>query len=122
MRCCRSNVFSIQAAVTRQVPVLVHNICQLMHDRPLTAKYDGYASCPLLVGDGKAILAEFIYGGVPQEVTSTILGSQISNIWRAVLVNLMLGRLSLFVSTRVSHGVFSFTSRKISFQVIAKIL
>ena len=43
-------------------------MCQLMHGRALTAKYDGYASCPLLVGDGKAILAEFIYGGVPQEV------------------------------------------------------
>jgi hypothetical protein len=93
-----------------------------MHGRPLTAKYDGYASCPLLVGDGKAILAEFIYGGVPQEVTSIILGSQISNIWRAVLANLTLDRLSLFLSTRVSHGVLFFISRKISFQVIAKIL
>ena len=31
----------------------------------------GYASCPLLVGDGKAILAEFIYGGIPQEVQRT---------------------------------------------------
>jgi hypothetical protein len=39
-----------------------------MQGRALTAKYDGYASCPLLVGDGKAILAEFIYGGIPQEV------------------------------------------------------
>jgi sulfide:quinone oxidoreductase len=43
-------------------------MCQHMHGRALTAKFDGYASCPLLVGDGKAILAEFIYGGVPQEV------------------------------------------------------
>lgn len=41
-----------------------------MQGRALTAKYDGYASCPLLVGDGKAILAEFIYGGIPQEVQS----------------------------------------------------
>jgi len=61
-----------QAAITRQVPVLVHNMCQHMQGRPLTAKYDGYASCPLLVGDGKAILAEFICGGVPQEVRSLI--------------------------------------------------
>jgi hypothetical protein len=39
-----------------------------MNGRALTAKFDGYASCPLLVGDGKVILAEFVYGGVPQEV------------------------------------------------------
>ena len=58
----------LQAAVTRQVPVLVHNMTQLMNGRALTAKFDGYASCPLLVGDGRVILAEFVYGGVPQEV------------------------------------------------------
>jgi hypothetical protein len=25
--------------------------------------YDGYASCPLTTANGKAIIAEFIYGG-----------------------------------------------------------
>lgn len=33
----------------------------------LTGKYDGYASCPLFVGDKKLILAEFKYDGVVDE-------------------------------------------------------
>jgi hypothetical protein len=31
------------------------------------AKYDGYASCPLFVGDGKLMMIEFKYGGVADE-------------------------------------------------------
>jgi len=30
----------------------------------LPAKYDGYAGCPLFVGKGKLMLAEFKYDGV----------------------------------------------------------
>ncbi len=29
----------------------------------LPGNYDGYASCPLFVGNGKLLLAEFKYGG-----------------------------------------------------------
>jgi len=32
--------------------------------------YDGYASCPIFVGDKKLMLAEFKYGGVPAETFS----------------------------------------------------
>ena len=35
--------------------------------RPLEARYDGYASCPLITGYGKLILAEFDYEGNPAE-------------------------------------------------------
>jgi sulfide:quinone oxidoreductase len=51
------------AAVRKQAPVVVRNILHAMNNRSLEAGYDGYASCPLLTGYGKAILAEFIYGG-----------------------------------------------------------
>jgi hypothetical protein len=34
---------------------------------PLTGSYDGYASCPLVTGYGKLILAEFDYDGNPAE-------------------------------------------------------
>jgi len=33
----------------------------------LPGKYDGYASCPLFVGGGKLLLAEFKYGGIVDE-------------------------------------------------------
>jgi sulfide:quinone oxidoreductase len=42
--------------------------------RTLVAKpnssYDGYASCPIFVGDKKLMLAEFKYGGLPAETFS----------------------------------------------------
>lgn len=55
------------AAVRKQAPVTVANIQSLRAGQPLTARYDGYASCPLVTGYGRLILAEFGYGGVPME-------------------------------------------------------
>jgi sulfide:quinone oxidoreductase len=51
------------AAVRKQSPVLVRNLLSAMAGRNTEAAYDGYASCPLTTAFGKAILAEFIYGG-----------------------------------------------------------
>lgn len=51
------------AAVRKQVPVLVANLLARRTGQPLTNNYDGYASCPLVTGRGKAILAEFGYDG-----------------------------------------------------------
>ena len=73
-----SNVFSLGdcsslpcsrtgAAIRKQAPVLVENLLALRGSQPLTAKYDGYASCPLVTGYGKLILAEFDYDGNPAE-------------------------------------------------------
>jgi len=53
------------AAVRRQAPVVVENLLAQMHHRPLEASYNGYASCPLITGYGKLILAEFDYDGNP---------------------------------------------------------
>lgn len=55
------------AAISSQAPVLVSNLLHKMKDEPLTAKYDGYTSCPIFVGDKKLILAEFGYDGVVME-------------------------------------------------------
>lgn len=55
------------AAVRKQVPVLVDNLLAHRSGQPLRAKYDGYASCPLVTGYGRLILAEFGYDGVIME-------------------------------------------------------
>ncbi len=36
-----------------------------MNDREPTAKYDGYASCPLVTAHDRVLLAEFDYDGKP---------------------------------------------------------
>jgi sulfide:quinone oxidoreductase len=53
------------AAIRKQAPVVVQNLLSAMANRPLAATYDGYASCPLVTGYGKLILAEFNYDGLP---------------------------------------------------------
>lgn len=55
------------AAVRAQAPVLVRNLLALRRGEALTARYDGYTSCPLVTGYGKLILAEFDYDGNPRE-------------------------------------------------------
>ncbi len=55
------------AAVRKQAPVLVQNLFSLMEGKELTAKYNGYSSCPIVVGYGKLILAEFDYDNKPTE-------------------------------------------------------
>ncbi|HEU5165600.1 MAG TPA: FAD/NAD(P)-binding oxidoreductase [Chitinophagaceae bacterium] len=49
------------AAIRKQVPVLVKNLIALIEHRTMTEKYSGYGSCPLTVGYGKLVLAEFGY-------------------------------------------------------------
>lgn len=55
------------AAIRKQAPVLVENLLAHRAGRPLLARYDGYASCPLVTGYGRLILAEFDYDGNPAE-------------------------------------------------------
>ncbi len=51
------------AAIRKQSPVVAGNILTLLKGGELDSGYDGYGSCPLTTAYGKAILAEFIYGG-----------------------------------------------------------
>lgn len=55
------------AAVRKQAPVLVANLLAAMEGKALTARYDGYGSCPLITGYGKLVLAEFNYENEPTE-------------------------------------------------------
>jgi sulfide:quinone oxidoreductase len=51
------------AAIRKEAPVLVHNLMATMRgqDASRFKRYDGYASCPLVTGYGKLVLAEFDY-------------------------------------------------------------
>ncbi|RLU21349.1 hypothetical protein DMN91_005722 [Ooceraea biroi] len=55
------------AAVAAQGKVLYQNILDDLAGKPMTMVYDGYASCPLVTGYGKCILAEFDYNLQPME-------------------------------------------------------
>lgn len=55
------------AAIRKQAPVLAANLLAYRAGQPLPASYDGYASCPLVTGYGKLVLAEFDYAGKPCE-------------------------------------------------------
>lgn len=62
------------AAVTSQAPVLVHNLSQHSKGEELNGVYTGYASCPLVIGKDKVILAEFGYGGKLMETFDSKTG------------------------------------------------
>jgi sulfide:quinone oxidoreductase len=55
------------AAVRKQVPILVENLMHAIKGEPLTAKYNGYTSCPLVTGYDSLIMAEFGYDQKPLE-------------------------------------------------------
>lgn len=55
------------AAIRKQAPVLVENLLAHRAGDAPAARYDGYASCPLVTGYGKLVLAEFDYDGKPTE-------------------------------------------------------
>jgi sulfide:quinone oxidoreductase len=55
------------AAIRKQAPVVVRNLLAAMQGRPLSARYDGYTSCPLVTGYGRLVLAEFDYEQQPAE-------------------------------------------------------
>ncbi len=50
------------AAVRKQAPVVVRNLLATMAGREPTARYDGYASCPITTARDRMLLAEFDYG------------------------------------------------------------
>eukprot|EP01130_Rhizamoeba_saxonica_P017394 TRINITY_DN841_c0_g1_i1.p1 TRINITY_DN841_c0_g1~~TRINITY_DN841_c0_g1_i1.p1 ORF type:complete len:300 (-),score=69.42 TRINITY_DN841_c0_g1_i1:28-927(-) len=60
------------AAVIAQTPGAVRSFAEEtnlvdIEKLPKTAKYDGYTACPLTMGDGKVLLAEFDYTMRPKE-------------------------------------------------------
>lgn len=55
------------AAVASQVKVLYTNIMDHLEGREMSEVYEGYASCPIVTGNEKCILAEFDYKLNPRE-------------------------------------------------------
>ncbi len=55
------------AAIRKQAPVVAENLLAVRAGRSLdpAVRYDGYASCPLITGYGKLVLAEFDYDNEP---------------------------------------------------------
>lgn len=50
-----------------QGKVLHRNIMDSLSGKTMSQSYNGYASCPLVTGPGKCILAEFDYNLQPME-------------------------------------------------------
>jgi sulfide:quinone oxidoreductase len=69
------------AAVAQEAPVAVGNIMNMIKNQPLVHKYHGYASCPLVTGKGKLILAEFDYTLTPTETFGSIINQGKENRW-----------------------------------------
>jgi sulfide:quinone oxidoreductase len=55
------------AAIRKQAPVAAENLLAAAAGKSLTAKYDGYTSCPLVTGYHGLVMAEFGYDLKPQE-------------------------------------------------------
>ncbi|XGA80262.1 FAD/NAD(P)-binding oxidoreductase [Halomonas sp. CH40] len=49
------------ASVKAQAPVVEANLLAAIQGKSLTARHDGYTSCPMITGIGKAMLVEFGY-------------------------------------------------------------
>ncbi len=53
------------AAIRKQAPIVVDNIISLIKNEKIgTMSYSGYSSCPLVLGYGKMLLAEFKYDSI----------------------------------------------------------
>jgi sulfide:quinone oxidoreductase len=49
------------AAVRKQAPVVAANLKAAMDGKPLTEKYYGYSSCPIVTSTSTCVIAEFDY-------------------------------------------------------------
>ncbi|CAH2007174.1 unnamed protein product [Acanthoscelides obtectus] len=65
--CSSSPNSKTAAAAAAQCEIIHKNLCAVMEGRTPEEKYDGYASCPLVTGYDKCILAEFDYNLSPLE-------------------------------------------------------
>lgn len=65
--CSSSPNSKTAAAVAGQCHVVYKNLVNVMEGKEACLNYDGYASCPLVTGYDKCILAEFDYNLEPLE-------------------------------------------------------
>lgn len=59
--CVGTPIGKTAASVKAQVPVATANLISAIADEPLSARYNGYTSCPLITRKGQGILVEFDY-------------------------------------------------------------
>ena len=59
-----------------QAPVLVANLLAAIDSRPLSARYDGYAACPIPTDYGKLLLCEFDYDLKPSPTFPLLDGTK----------------------------------------------
>jgi sulfide:quinone oxidoreductase len=69
------------AAVSAQAAALKVNLEKVMAGGEPTEKYDGYASCPLVTGKGKLVLAEFDYDLQPLETFPFDQGKELESMY-----------------------------------------
>jgi len=69
------------AAVRKQAPVLADNLLAFRAGNKLSSAYDGYASCPLVTGYGRLILAEFGYDGKIMETMPFDQSKERYSLW-----------------------------------------
>lgn len=109
---CTTTPNSKTAAVVRaQASVVASQLIHALERTVSTAKYDGYASCPLTTSVGKIMLAEFAYDGLvtpsfpldPQSTPQDLLAPQ-----EVVLADLVLGNAARRFRSGLARGaVFS---------------
>ncbi|XP_063930680.1 sulfide:quinone oxidoreductase, mitochondrial [Zophobas morio] len=69
------------AAAAAQCQVVFKNMESVMKNTPATANYDGYASCPLVTGYDRCILAEFDYNLTPLETFPFNQGKELKSMY-----------------------------------------
>lgn len=60
---CNTPNSKTAAAARKQAPIVAVNLLAVLDGKSASHAYDGYGSCPLTVEHGRAIVAEFGYGG-----------------------------------------------------------
>jgi len=69
------------AAIKGQTPVVASNVMAALNGQAGKAAYDGYASCPLVTGGGKLVLAEFDYNLQPKETFPFDQGQELRSMY-----------------------------------------
>lgn len=83
------------ASIRYQVAPLVANLLSAVERRPLTARYDGYTTCPILTGYNSVLMAEFDYNGIvgecanrPLSLAPSGVDSRIEDLGRSLACDL----------------------------------
>lgn len=79
------------ASVKAQLPVVAKNLTSLMRDEQMTAQWNGYTSCPMILDVGHAMLWEFDYSmqpvtALPFEVVDPLEKSQLAWVMEKSLI------------------------------------